>query len=106
MKLQTSVPPRRDGTLTVTAKDGRRYAFSVGEDGLMVGDVLDDATVAQLLDSGLYWPANDTDFDEALRLSPRYVVDDVQGDDEQKPLMDVSVAAPKRRGRKPKAVVQ
>lgn len=82
MKLQTSIKPRRDGTLTVTAKDGQRFAFAAGPDGELVGDVTDEATVAHLLATGLYWPANPEDFDGALKLSEAIEkADDDLGDD-------------------------
>lgn len=69
MKLMTSIPPRRDGTVTVTAKDGTRCVFSPGPDGSLVGDVEDEATVAQLLNGGLFFPADPDDYDKALLMS-------------------------------------
>lgn len=79
MKLQTSIPPRRDGTLNVTGLDGQTYAFAKGEDGELVGDVTDEATVAHLLAGGMFFPADPADFDAALELTK--VPGD--GDDEQ-----------------------
>lgn len=78
MKLQTSISPRRDGTLSVTGLDGQKYAFTKGEDGELVGDVADEPTVAHLLSGGMFFPADPADFDVALGLTK---VDD-DGDDE------------------------
>lgn len=69
MKLQTSIPPRRDGTITVTAKDGQRFVFAPGPDGELVGEVTHEATVAELLAGGMFFPADPSDFDEALALT-------------------------------------
>lgn len=76
MKLQTSIPPRRDGTITVIAKDGQRIVFAAGPDGELVGDVTDEPTVAELLDGGLFFPANPADFDAALALTGAGADDD------------------------------
>lgn len=49
MQLQTSIPLRRDGTVLVTGVDGEKIVFAPNEAGLVVGEVKNDATVAQLL---------------------------------------------------------
>lgn len=68
MKLLTSIPPRRDGTVTVTAKDGTRCVFQPGEGGELVGEVEHEPTVAELLKGGLFFPADPADYDKALAL--------------------------------------
>lgn len=122
MKLQTSIPPRRDGTLNVTGLDGQTYAFAKGEDGELVGDVTDEATVAHLLAGGMFFPADPADFDAALELTKVPGDDDEQdgegqasgddqgdedGDDEQgdmnaMPVEAATPPAPKRNARKAK----
>lgn len=82
MKLQTSIPPRRDGTITVTAKDGKRIVFAPGPDGELVGDVTDEATVAELIDGGMFWPADPADYDIALALTGADKGGDSADDDE------------------------
>lgn len=81
MKLQTSISPRRDGTLSVTGLDGQKYAFTKGEDGELVGDVADESTVAHLLSGGMFFPADPADFDVALGLTK---VDDDSDDENDK----------------------
>lgn len=83
MKLQTSITPRRDGTITLTAKDGQRCVFAAGPDGELVGDVTDEATVTELLAGGMFFPADPADFDAALALTGAGENDgDGDGDDE------------------------
>jgi hypothetical protein len=69
MKLQTSIPARRDGTLTVQGLDGKAYKFATDADGVLTGEVEDEATVAHLLGTGNFYPENPEDFDAALRLA-------------------------------------
>ena len=69
MKLQTSIPARRDGTLNVQGLNGKAYAFSTDADGVLTGEVDDEATVAHLLGTGNFYPENPEDFDAALRLA-------------------------------------
>lgn len=103
MLLQTTIPARRDGTVLVDGLDGRKYVFSAGADGLEC-EVGHQDTVAMLVKSGMFYPANPGDYDVALDLT---VHDDEaeedSSDDENAPPME-AMTAPKRRGRKPKAV--
>lgn len=69
MKLLTSIPPRRDGTVIVTAKDGTRCVFTPGESGELVGEVQDERTLAELLNGGLFFPADPADYDKAMQMS-------------------------------------
>ena len=68
MKLQTSIPPRRDGTVRVLGLDRQTYVFVAGEDGELTGEVTDEATVAFLLESQNFWPADPEDAERALDL--------------------------------------
>lgn len=69
MKLQTSIPARRDGTVRHTGQDRQTYVFAPGSDGELTCDVIDEEEVAKLLATGMFWPANPDDFDSALRLT-------------------------------------
>lgn len=81
MKLQTSIPPRRDGTVRVLGPDRQTYVFVAGEDGELTGEVTDEATVAFLLESQNFWPADPEDAERALDLVKK-PVDDGDGDDD------------------------
>ena len=69
MKLQTSIQARRDGTLTVQGLDKRAYVFAPDAEGVLTGDVEDEATVAHLLGTGNFYPENAEDYDAALKLA-------------------------------------
>lgn len=69
MKLETSTPLRRDGTVIVTGLNGQKYVFKPDADtGLVVCDVDHDATVAHLLKFGDYFPADESDHEKAEKL--------------------------------------
>lgn len=68
MKLQTSIPPRRDGTVKVQGQDRQTYVFAAGPDGELACDVEDEATIAHLLATDQFYPANPEDADRALEL--------------------------------------
>ena len=106
MKLQTSIPPRRDGTVKVTGQDRQTYVFAAGPDGELTADVADEATVAHLLATGNFWPADEADQEQALELVKQAQGDDEDEDDEDEPEGGLPVEAntpPKRRGRPRKA---
>jgi len=69
MKLQTSIPPRRDGTVRHTGKDRRTYVFEAGPDGELTCDVDNEDEAAALLATGMFWPADPDDFEKALTIS-------------------------------------
>lgn len=68
MKLQTSIAPRRDGTVRVSGLYRQTYVFAPGPDGELTCDVTDEATVAALLATQNFWPADPEDADHALDL--------------------------------------
>ena len=107
MKLQTNIPPRRDGTVTVLGQDRQTYVFAAGQDGELTSDVADEATVAHLLATGNFWPANEADHAQALALVKQAQGDDDdedEDDDEPEDALPVEAnTAPKRRGRPRKA---
>ena len=69
MKLKTSIKPRTDGTVIVEGLDGTKTVFEVDADGDLGADVTHDATVAQLLNTGNFWPADPEDHATALALT-------------------------------------
>lgn len=71
MKLQTSIPPRRDGTVRHTGQDRRTYVFVAGPDGELSCDVDDPNEVAKLLATGMFWPENPEDFEQALSIAKK-----------------------------------
>ncbi len=75
MKLQTSIPPRRDGTVKVNGQDRQTYVFVADDSGDLTCDVTDEATVAQLLDSKMFWPADPAEMDKALTLIKKPTAD-------------------------------
>lgn len=106
MKLQTSIKPRRDGTVTVLGQDRQTYVFAAGPDGELTAEVADQATVAHLLATGNFWPADEADQEQALALVRQAQGDDEDEDDEDEPEGGLPVEAntpPKRRSRPRKA---
>lgn len=69
MKLQTSIPLRRDGTVKVTGLNDEIYLFKRDDEGEVSGDVDHGPTVAHLLAGGLFWPADEEDHSSALSLA-------------------------------------
>jgi hypothetical protein len=114
MKLSTSIPPRRDGTVRVRGLDEQVYVFTPGDDGEMVGTIEHEPTVAFLLQGGLFYPADPSDYETALRLAGSGDDDDGEPDDDDG-VADLSappveantppvVPAPaRRRGRPPRS---
>jgi hypothetical protein len=72
MKIETTVQPRKDGKVTVTAEGGTKYVFQADEYGAMVCDVENEAHAAWLLGLGDFHPADAEDFAaaELLMQSP------------------------------------
>lgn len=108
MKLQTSIRPRRDGTVTVLGQDRQTYVFAAGPDGELTAEVADQATVAHLLATGNFWPADEADQEQALLLvkqaqqADEAEEDEDEADDNALPVEAETPPAP-RRGRARKA---
>lgn len=68
MKLNTSIQPRRTGTVLARVADVV-IQFAPGEDGELSAEVADPLAVAELLDTGNFYPANEADYDAALLLA-------------------------------------
>jgi len=110
VKLQTSIKPRRDGTVTVLGQDRQTYVFAAGPDGELTADVADESTVAHLLATGNFWPADEADQEQALELVKQAQKadeadeddDEDEADDNALPVEAETPPAP-RRGRARKA---
>lgn len=77
MKLETSIKPRRDGTVKLSGLDGSVTVFTVQDDGAIVGDVTHEGTLVHLLTNraDVFWPADESDYAAAQALL------DAQGQD-------------------------
>lgn len=84
MKLETTIKPRRNGT--VTAEIGKAlYTFTEDADGRLVADVSDESHVGALLATGNFIPADESDFQAGMAAVQAVVgaVDvDADGDDD------------------------
>lgn len=94
MKLQTSIAPRRDGTVRVSGLDRQTYVFAPGPDGELTCDVTDVSTVAALLATQNFWPADPEDADRALDLVKKTTQPEGGDDDEDDDEEDVADALP------------
>ena len=111
MKLQTSIKPRRDGTVRATGVDGKTvYVFAPDEVGELVADVDCEQTVAMLLGTGQFEPVDPADFDKAGELVKPHEEDEDEVDDDEDdgdmnamPVEANTPPARKGRGRKTKA---
>lgn len=80
MKLATTIPPRRDGTVIARGATGEAHVFRRGDSGDLECDVTDLDLVASLLSGGLFYPVDPADYDAALRLSGDADDSDDEGD--------------------------
>ena len=81
MKIETSIKPRRDGTVKVEMSDGV-VVFRSDECGVMVAEVENEQTIAFLLSrADDFIPADDADFDVANSL----LTQGTGGDDDDDP---------------------
>lgn len=117
MKLATTIPPRRDGTVIARGATGEAHVFRRGDSGDLECDVTDLDLVASLLSGGLFYPVDPADYDAALRLSgdaddsdgdgdsDADADDDGEGEDDVAGGQPIEAETPPkpRRGRPPKA---
>lgn len=68
MKLHCSIQPRGDGTVLVEGF-GKPIEFTADADGFLSADVANQETVAVLLGTGDFYPADPADYDQAVALS-------------------------------------
>ncbi len=57
MRLTSSIPPRRDGTLIARNDAGEAFVFTL-QDGVLICNVIDEALVARLLARGDFMPVD------------------------------------------------
>ncbi len=69
MKLETTIKPRKDGSVKVAVPSGGSYAFTPDKDGCLTCEVQDDADIAFLLDTGNFHPADEADHQEAIDIA-------------------------------------
>ena len=123
MKLQTSIIPRRNGTINLLGEDGQTYVFQADASGDVVCEIADEPTIIHLLGSRgeFFWPASEEDYAEAKALLDAADVDvddldhDGREDDDDlalppgaDPLEEANtppqvIPGKAKRGRKPKA---
>lgn len=81
MKLETTIKPRKDGTVNVEVGK-TKIVFAPDEDGRLVADVENEAIIAQLLNSGSFIPVNEEDFEVAAAIAGPAEVEADQDDEE------------------------
>jgi len=111
MKLETNVPPRKDGTVT-TQFGADVYRFTSDNSDAMVCEVSNPEHVAFLLSTGNFYPAYEADYAAAAALLKQnedtedpadvYDDDDDDVDPNAAPIESETPPAP-RRGRRKKA---
>lgn len=67
MKIETTIKPRRNGTVNVVI-DGMTYLFAEDEQGRLVADVDNEKHLSHLLGLGDFLPADEEDFEAAQGL--------------------------------------
>lgn len=80
MLVQTTIKPRRDGTVKVTGQDGSKLDFVANESGDLVCDVEDKETLKKLLANGAFIPYDEKDFEAAEELVVE-AEEEAKGDD-------------------------
>lgn len=68
MKIETSIKPRRNGTLNVVTPGGQVIVFSAQDDARLTAEVADAADVQFLLGMSDFLPADEDDFAMASAL--------------------------------------
>ena len=111
MKIETSIKPRRNGTLNVVKLGGQVIVFSA-QDGHLTADVADSADVQFLLGMSDFFPADEEDFAMASALirgeaGPDELGDaddllDDDGDENAAPVETATAPKPGKYTKKPK----
>lgn len=69
MKLHTSIPPRRDGTVKVTGQESQNiYVFEADADGELSCEVTHEGDLAWMLGTDNFYPADPADAEKAVSL--------------------------------------
>ncbi len=69
MKIETTIKPRRSGTVELKGASGRAYTFRADEFGRLVCDIDDEGDIAAALNLGDFLPADESDFEAAAALT-------------------------------------
>jgi hypothetical protein len=110
MKLETTIPPRKDGTVNAEFS-GIVYRFTPDEHGRLVAEVGNETHIATLLATDMFLPADENDFARASEIANTETTeegeDDGEGDGEGEESLDAlpleAVTPPShRRARKVK----
>ena len=109
MKIETTISPRRDGTVTFEHA-GKRVVLMPDASGRLVADVEDDDVIAHMLSYDHFLPADEADFAVAERLTVQKVVDEEENDDDEEddeefpsaPPVEAATPPSRRRPRKVK----
>lgn len=80
MKLETTIKPRKDGTVKVAVPSGGSYAFTPDSEGCLCCEVTDEKDVAYLVGLGDFYPTNEGDYEAALGMAKGGSGDDDEGD--------------------------
>lgn len=88
MKLQTTIKPRRNGTVNVMGLDGKTYTFAPDDAGELVCDIDHDPTVAHLLKLRDFEPADLGDFTAAEAMLKGAAAGDADDDADDVPDAD------------------
>ena len=75
MLLQTTIKPRRDGTVTVEGAK-KKFIFQADANGDLVCEVDDEALVVALLKGEQFMPVNEEDFGIAIELTQKGAEED------------------------------
>lgn len=107
MRLETSIQPRRDGSVTAVVGNARYVFTSVPPDGSLQADVDNDQDASYLLSTGNFYPANEADYANASAMLAEpeeggYEDDDDDANPGGLPIEANTPPAP-RRGRRKKA---
>lgn len=95
MKIETSIPARRDGVVRVNTPGGSAIVFTANDAGRLIADVCDQKNVAWLLSLGDFFPADESDFAAAESLIREEAgIDDLPDDDGDENAAPIEVATP------------
>ncbi len=99
MKIETSIKPRKDGTVRSAVPSGATVVFS-DVDGRLVADVVEDSDAAFLLALPDFCPLDEADFVKAESLVRQEVgTDDLPDDDGDENAAPIEVATPPKAPR-------
>lgn len=108
MKLQTTIIPRKTGQVVARGVDGAEYVFNPDDQGDLICDVEDQATVAMLLKTGNFHPADPAEYETGIAVTQQFYpetlpeADEPLDDDQETPdAMPIEEETPPSR-RKPR----